>query len=281
MTGATRPFGTLPYMATVTAVLVASLTACTSDESRPTVTVTASPGASPAEGEATQGPATASAVDTEVIEYADNRYRVVTLPLDAWDVRVEWPDATGTMLRDLLEVETDIEVATNAGIFSDDLTPGGLLIADGEQLSAINLREGGGNFHLLPNAVFAVREDGTAEVTESHAFDAAGGAAVTQATQSGPALLLDGEVHPEFTEGSANLAVRNGVGVSPDGETVYLAISLSLTNLWDFAGLFAEELGVDDALYLDGDISTLWVAGDGEPGPLDGPYAGIITARER
>ncbi|WP_084102834.1 phosphodiester glycosidase family protein [Demequina sp. NBRC 110051] len=258
-----------------------ALTGCTADDSRPTVTVTASPGASPTDGETTGEPATASAVDAEVVEHAGNRYRVVTLPLDQWDVRVEWPDETGTMLRDLLEVETDIEVATNAGIFSDDLTPGGLLIADGEELSAVNLREGGGNFHLLPNAVFAVREDATAEVTESHEFNPAAGSTVTQATQSGPALLLDGDVHPEFTEGSANLAVRNGVGVSPDGDTVYLAISLSLTNLWDFAGLFAEQLGVDDALYLDGDISTLWVAGDGEPGPLDGPYAGIITVRER
>ncbi|GMA37302.1 phosphodiester glycosidase family protein [Demequina litorisediminis] len=86
--------------------------------------------------------------------------------------------------------------------------------------------------------MFGVTDEGTAEVVESSQFDATG---VTQATQSGPALLLDGEVHPEFNEGSANLAVRNGVGVSPDGATVYLAISLSLTNLWDFAGLFAQE----------------------------------------
>ncbi len=261
----------------VGAALLVSLSACASgDESRDTVTVTAS-----SEATASAAPATASAADARVIEHAGNRYRVVTLPLEQWDLRVQWPDADGTMLRDLLEVETDIEVATNAGIFSDDLTPGGLLVADGEERRPLNLSDGGGNFHLMPNAVFAVRDDGTAEVTESHAFDPAAGAALTQATQSGPALLLDGEVHPEFTEGSTNLAVRNGVGVSPDGETVYLAISLSLTNLWDFAGLFAEELGVEDALYLDGDISTLWVAGDGEPGPLDGPYAGIITARER
>lgn len=268
----------------VTAVL--ALAGCSGDAPGRTVTVTASPGEATGEqagdqsggsGQASE-PATASAVDTTVVEHAGNRYRVVTLPLADWDVRVQWPDRDGVMLRDLLEAQPGLAVATNAGIFSDDLTPGGLLVADGDVLHDLNLREGGGNFHLLPNAVFAVRDDGTATVVESSEYDSAG---VTQATQSGPALLLDGEAHPEFNEGSSNLAVRSGVGVSPDGSTVYLAISLSLTNFWDFAGLFAEDLGVQDALYLDGDISALWVAGDGEPGPLDGPYAGVITATER
>ncbi len=260
------------------ALIVAStlLAGCSTDTPRRVVTVTADPESPTATASDEATPA--SAVDSDVVEHAGNKYRVVTLPLAHWDVRVQWPEADGIMLRDFLEQQPEIEVATNAGIFSDDLTPGGLLIADGEELHGLNLREGGGNFHLLPNAVFAVNDDGTAQVVESHAFDATG---VTQATQSGPALLLDGEVHPEFNEGSANLAVRNGVGVSPDGQTVYLAISLSLTNFWDFAGLFSDELGVEDALYLDGDISSLWVDGDGEPGPVDGPYAGIITATER
>ncbi|WP_062076378.1 phosphodiester glycosidase family protein [Demequina globuliformis] len=217
-------------------------------------------------------------VDATGVEHAGNRYLVVSLPLGEFEISVDWDaEDPGTMLRDALAADPTIAVATNAGIFTEQLVPGGLLVSDGQELVPINLNQGGGNFHLMPNAVFAVYDDHAA-VVESHAYAPEG---VREATQSGPALLLDGEIHHEFNEGSTNLAVRSGVGVSPDGQTVYLAQSWTLTNFWDFATLFRDELGVEDALYLDGDISALWVTGMGEPGPLDGPYAGIITARAR
>ena len=276
-----------------------ALAGCSGAEPEPAVTVTVTPGAGGSDAgsadpttpsaspDATpSGPARTGAerigsglTDTQILEHADHRYAVVTLPLDAWDVRVEWdPEVGGQLLADVIDADPTIAAATNAGIFTPSLRPGGLLVSDGEELVPLNLAEGGGNFHLLPNAVFAVRDDGTAMVVDSTAYDPAG---VVQATQSGPALLLDGEVHPAFNEGSTNLAVRNGVGVSPDGATVYLVMSTAFTNLWDFATLFRDELGVDDALYLDGQISDLWVDGLAEPGLLSGPYAGIITARPR
>lgn len=205
---------------------------------------------------------------------------VITLPLDDWDVRVDWPqDPDGTDLGEYLVEHPDVAVLTNAGIFSTDLTPGGLLVADGRELRALNLADGAGNFHLKPNGVFAILDDGTAEVVDATAYDPTG---VVQATQSGPALVLDGAVHPEFREGSENVAIRSGVGVSPDGRTVHLAISFAPMNLWDFATLFREELGVDDALYLDGQISQVWIDGvTDEPLPFLGPYAGVIAASPR
>lgn len=218
-----------------------------------------------------------SDVDAQVIEHAGNRYLVVTLPLDKWDVRVDWDAGDrGTMLADVVAAEPAIAVATNAGIFTTELAPGGLLVSDGEELVALNLSEGGGNFHLMPNAVFALYADGTAAVMNSIEYDSHG---VEFATQSGPALVLDGEIHSEFNDGSTNVAVRSGVGVSPDGQTVFLVKSWGLTNFYDFATLYTDELGVENALYLDGDISDLWVDQLPEPGPFAGPYAGVITAR--
>jgi len=224
-------------------------------------------------------------VDAQVFDYANGRYLVAALPLADWDVRVDWnPEDEGTMLRDVLAGDPSVAVATNAGIFTEQLIPGGLLVSDGDELVPLNLNDGGGNFHLMPNGVFVLYGAGgdggggaSAAVVNSVDYDPAG---VEFATQSGPALLLDGEVHPEFNEGSTNLAFRSGVGVSPDGTIVYLAMSLSLTNFYDFATLFRDELGVDDALYLDGDISDLWVQ-MAEPGPFSGPYAGVITATPR
>ncbi|WP_144276392.1 phosphodiester glycosidase family protein [Demequina sp. NBRC 110053] len=272
--------------AVLLAAVVLALAACAAQApSPPRVTVTASPGATPAQPSAPQTPTGASApgevidVDAEVIDHAQGSYAVVTLPLERWDVRVGWdPQAGGVMLADVIAEDPTVAVATNAGIFTPEMVPGGLLVSDGDELVPLNLADGGGNFHLKPNAVFAVHDDGTATVVDSVDYEPEG---VAQATQSGPALVLDGEVHPEFREGSTNLALRNGVGVSPDGSTVYLAMSVGLTNLWDFATLFRDELGVEDALYLDGQVSDLWVSGMGEPGALSGPYAGVITAHER
>lgn len=264
----------------VVAAAIIALAGCawTDDSpSAPVVTVTATPPASSTPD--TEDPTPIADVDAEVIEHAGNSYLVVTLPLDDWDVRVEWdPDDPGTMLRDVVRDDPTVAVATNAGIFTESVTPGGLLVSHGEELVPINLNEGGGNFHLMPNAVFVIYEDATAAVVDSRDYSGTG---VIHATQSGPALVLNGDIHPQFNEGSTNLAFRSGVGVNPAGDTVYLAISWSFTNFWDFATLFRDELAVDDALYLDGDISRLWITGMSDPGPIDGPYAGVITARVR
>ncbi len=243
------------------------------------MTVTASPATAPTASAAEGSPAAGVTVpvDVRVVEHAGNRYKVVTLPLDQWDVRVDWnPQADGQMLADVLDADPSIKVATNAGIFTPQFAPGGLLVRDGATLRDLNLADGGGNFHLKPNGVFEILDDGTAAVVDSADYGADG---VRFATQSGPALVLDGQVHPEFRENSTNLAYRSGVGVSPDGRTVYLALSWTLTNFHDFATLFRDELGCQDALYLDGQISRLWVSGDGEPDAFAGPFAGIITAR--
>ncbi len=263
------------------------LTACTTADApappRVTVTAGASPTPTPAAPpELPPAPDSTGAsagddgrVDAEIVAHADRNYLVVMLPLDQWELRIDW-EPGGTMLADVIEADPTIVAATNAGIFTPEVVPGGLLVSDGDELVGLNLADGAGNFHLMPNGVFALHEDGTASVVDSTEYVAEG---VVHATQSGPALVLDGEVHPEFREGSVNLALRSGVGVSPDGGTVMLAMSWGVTNLWDFATLFRDELGVDDALYLDGQISDVWVTGMGAPGALSGPYAGVITAR--
>ena len=266
---------------------LAVVAGCGADAPAPSP-VTATPGTeAPRPGPtASAGPSATSTavpdtgdVDARIVDHAQHRYAVVTLPLAQWDVRVDWdPDAGGVMLADVIAADEDIQVATNAGILTPEMVPGGLLVSDGEELVGLNLADGAGNFHLKPNAVFAVLDDGTATVVDSVDYDPAG---VVHATQSGPALLLGGEVHPEFREGSTNLAVRSGVGVSPAGDVVYLVISTGLTNLWDFATVFRDQLGVEDALYLDGQISDLWVTGQPEPSLLSGPYAGVITATAR
>ncbi|WP_062377508.1 phosphodiester glycosidase family protein [Demequina pelophila] len=283
---------TLTLAAVVAASTALALAGCSrAGETAPTspeppVTSGATPAAEPsatpaATPEATAPSAATGASALDVARVTDDQGRsstVVTLPLDTWEVRVDWPqDPRGTDLGEYIEAHPGVAMVTNAGIFSEDGSPGGLLVSDGEELHPLNLADGWGNFHLKPNAVFAVLDDGTAQVVESSTYSGDG---VLFATQSGPALLLDGQVHPQFREGSENVAIRNGVGVSPDGRTVYIVMSRTFVNLWDFAEVF-RELGCEDALYLDGQISQLWVEGRPEPSPYLGPYSGVVAAFPR
>jgi uncharacterized protein YigE (DUF2233 family) len=168
-----------------------------------------------------------------------------------------------------------LEFLTNGGIFEPGLKPTGLLIVEGREESPLNLAEGKGNFFLKPNAVFAVRRN-RAEVTEAGQFALAPREDITGAIQSGPALLLGGEIHPALVKESASTAVRSGVGVRPDG-TVVLAITSTetarLPNLWQLAHAF-RHLGCQEALYLDGVISRAWIKG--KPIGGDGRFASMI-----
>lgn len=173
-----------------------------------------------------------------------------------------------------------LNFAMNAGIFEQGYIPTGLHIDNGKEMQAINLRGGqdnfDGNFYLLPNGVFAVR-NGEALIDESRHFADTFGKAkdFTLATQSGPLLLLNGEIHSKFDPKSANKTVRNGVGII-DTKTVVFLISRNPVTLFDFASVFKEKFGCRNALYLDGAISKMYLPEVGEESN-DSLFAGILA----
>ncbi len=148
-----------------------------------------------------------------------------------------------------------LSFAMNAGMYHRDLAPVGLYVEDGVERSAIVTSDGPGNFGLLPNGVFCIG-DGF-RVIESRAFKR-DRPACRYATQSGPMLVIDGELHPKLLRGSDSTYVRNGVGVSQDGQRAVFAISNDAVNFHSFARLFRDELGLPNALYFDGNISRLY-----------------------
>lgn len=87
-------------------------------------------------------------------------------------------------------------------------------------------------------------------------------------------LVIDGAIHPAFKQGSANLNIRNGVGILPDGKIIF-AMSRQEINLYDFAQYF-QSLGCKNALYLDGFVSRTylpeknWTQTDGNFGVIIG-----------
>ena len=167
--------------------------------------------------------------------------------------------------RDFSELTGDIPAervafAMNAGMFDGAGRPIGLAVVDGRQVHAINIRDGGGNFHLKPNGVFLVRRDGSAGVVTSEAFTLS--PKIAFATQSGPMLVIDGAIHPSFDPDGESRFLRNGVGIGPGGRPLFV-ISNEVVSFGKLARFFRDGLKAKNALYFDGSVSSLWDPANG------------------
>ena len=206
--------------------------------------------------------------------FEGSRFTVCTYDAARDTLRLAWRGKDGNALRSLTALETalgaegrQVRFATNAGMYDEEGAPIGLYVAAGERLKQLNRRSGPGNFHLLPNGVFAVDQRGQVSVTATPDFDAAG---KKWATQSGPMLVIGGRLHPKFDADGPSRLIRNGVGVR-NPRTAYFVISEEGVSFGRFARFFRDALGCADALYLDGTVSSLW---DPAAGRQD-PYAGL------
>jgi uncharacterized protein YigE (DUF2233 family) len=148
-----------------------------------------------------------------------------------------------------------VAFAMNAGMFDKKGRPIGYTVADGELLKPINLRDGPGNFHLKPNGVFIVDAAGNRSIYPSDRVPQFR-TALQLTTQSGPMLVVDGQLHPKLQRDGQSRLIRNGVGVR-GGKAVFV-ISQSAVSLGKFARFFRDELKTPDALYFDGSVSSLW-----------------------
>ncbi|MFZ2642144.1 MAG: phosphodiester glycosidase family protein [Verrucomicrobiia bacterium] len=185
---------------------------------------------------------------------------------DPAQVRVYWSDPSGKAFRQFvtlvpyLEAKGEqVQMITNGGIFEPQGIPAGLLVQDGRQIRPLNVGSGKGNFYLKPNGVFFVAR-GVAGARFSSAR-----LQPEWAVQSGPLLLENGKVHPQFRTGSESRLHRNGVGIRSDGKVVFLITRFESNrkpNLYEFAAAFKEH-GCQNALFLDGDLSDMRVS------PLD------------
>ena len=145
--------------------------------------------------------------------------------------------------------------AANAGMYHDDRAPVGLYIEDGETAQKVITNAGPGNFGLLPNGVLCLR-DRRADVIETLRYVEEAPECIS-ATQSGPMLVIDGELHPRFLRDSTSRFIRNGVGTSDDGTIASFVISNSPVTFHAFGSMFRDHLGLNQALYFDGNVSRL------------------------
>jgi uncharacterized protein YigE (DUF2233 family) len=156
------------------------------------------------------------------IEHRETQFDVYRLEKgEEQALRLFWKRPDGTPYASLYALRQDLEArgqqlafAVNGGIYSREMTPLGLYIQDGETLAPLNRGGGGGNFFLKPNGIFYITDQG-AQVVLADTYQPA--SRVLQAIQSGPMLVIKGELHPRFIPDYESRYVRNGVGCGPRG----------------------------------------------------------------
>lgn len=219
----------------------------------------------------------------EQVIFEDARFTTCSVDLTQEEVRLFLRDDQGNILGTFGRVENSLPdgqrlgFAMNAGMFHEDRAPVGLYVEDGAQEMRIITSEGPGNFGLLPNGVLCLQGN-RAAVVESRAF-ADAPMDCTFASQSGPMLVIDGDLHPRFLPDSESRNIRNGVGVSADGQTLHLAISDQPVTFHHFARVFRDHLETPNALFFDGRVSRLHAPDIGRSDfglPL-GPIIGTVV----
>nr|AID57593.1 hypothetical protein [uncultured bacterium] len=229
--------------------------------------------------------ASGPAAPCKTVEFQTDPFTVCAFPATA-DVRLFWGEGAqpyknfGAVSQALSGKQERLVFAMNAGMYHKDRAPVGLYVDTKGQRGNLQTKASYGNFGLVPNGVFHVSASGMA-VTETNAFKAQK-LSPDYATQSGPMLVIDNQLHPKFMSGSTSKRIRNGVGVSGDGQTVYFVLSDRPVNFYKFGSLFKDKLETPNALYLDGTISRLFDAASGrnDLGAPMGPILGVVTMNE-
>ncbi len=196
-------------------------------------------------------------------EVTESRVLSYEVDVNKQDLRFYWKNSNGKNYGNFQNLKSEIEkdkrelvFAMNGGMYMKDFSPQGLYIENGEIKRNINkVKEGYGNFYLQPNGIFLITKNNKPEILVTDALINTDN--IKYATQSGPMLLINGKIHPKFTEGSTNVHIRNGVGVLPSGNLLF-AMSKKKINFYDFACFFKEK-GCLNALYLDGFVSRAYV----------------------
>lgn len=186
------------------------------------------------------------------------------------DLKLYWKDDKQKMFKNIENLKLYLTknnkkllFAMNGGMTETTNSPTGLFIENGNIITPLNESTGASkvlnckqkNFYMKPNGVFYIKTDYTPLIctTSNFKYDKT----INYATQSGPMLLIEGEIHPCFRKNSKNLYRRNGVGILPDNKVIFI-ISKGEVNFYDFASYF-KSTGCKNALYLDGAVSDIYL----------------------
>ena len=244
-----------------------------------------------------QAPAQQVAVSRQV-RFENASFLVVDVDLQRAKLEMHWRNPMGKpflnfqALEDYLRANGQKLLAVmNAGIFDTASQPLGLHIERGQVLRRLNSRRSGyGNFYLQPNGVFYLEKTATgvrARLQTTVAFERdhpsirelGRNTQVLEATQSGPMLVVNGKLNAVFKADSGNRLIRNAIGVQSSSRLV-LVLTETPVNFHTLARFMRDQLECNDALYLDGNISNLYVPSNNKNSSSISDFGGMITVLE-
>lgn len=210
----------------------------------------------------------------------DERFVTYEINLKKQELKFYLKDETQRNFKSILNLKLWLEkknkkliFAMNGGMYMPDNSPQGLFIENGKLIKEIDTSSGTGNFYLKPNGIFYITTNNEPKICRTENFKQSKN--VLFATQSGPMLLIDGQIHKGLKKGSVNLNIRNGVGILSNNQVVF-AMSKKEINFYDFAEYF-QSLGCKNALYLDGLVSRTYLP-EKNWKQVDGNFGVIIGA---
>ena len=238
-----------------------------------------------------------NAVVTREVRFENANFLVVDVDLQRSKLELHWRNPAGDPFLSFRALEDSLVAdgqrllaAMNAGIFDTNSRPLGLHIERGQILRRLNSRRSGyGNFYLQPNGVFFLERSAAglkARLLSTMAFERAHpevretgrSARVLEATQSGPMLVVDGRINSVFKPDSGNRLIRNAIGVR-SANRVLLVLTQTPVNFHTLARFLRDQLQCANALYLDGNISNLYVPGSKNASSISN-FGGMIAVLE-
>jgi uncharacterized protein YigE (DUF2233 family) len=209
----------------------------------------------------------------------DEKFVDYRIDLKKQNLKLYWKDKNGHLFKSFRNLKDWLDqngqklvFAMNGGMYKTDNSPLGLFIEETKVIAPVNKKSGGGNFYWKPNGIFYITIDNQANICTTESFKT--NAKIKYATQSGPMLVINGQIHSAFKQGSTFLNIRNGVGLLPNGQVLFV-MSKGEINFYDFADYF-KKAGCKNALYLDGFVSRTylpsknWIQTEGNFGVIIG-----------
>jgi uncharacterized protein YigE (DUF2233 family) len=221
----------------------------------------------------------------KTINYRGHSFDCATIDPTTTEIQLFLAAENGRKYRSIQKLKQSVEengntllFAMNGGMYLKDGSPQGLYIENEKELKTLDtISNAYGNFYLQPNGVFyLIEKNGVVCTTGTYLKTKP---KPKFATQSGPMLVINNQIHPVFQEDSENVHIRNGVGIDRLGNVVF-AISNEKVNLFDFAMFFKEKLHCGYALYLDGFVSKAFIP-QLKREELNGNFGVIIGVAEK
>jgi len=224
-------------------------------------------------------------------EYFPGPAKIASFKVNPDSVKISFYWKTnGENIKNICKLRKELEkqnskliFATNGGMFDEQLSPIGLFIENGQIIKPLNKKvikpnkkDPIPNFYIEPNGVFYITNDEKVGICKTTAYPNVSN--VKLATQSGPMLVIDGEINKLFDPNSNNFNIRNGVGILPNNELIF-AISINKVSFYDFARYFKEK-GCSNALFLDGYVSNAYIPDEGIE-QIDGELGVLIGITEK